>query len=112
MLKHYNIEAVMTDSPIQEHLQFLPDVIATANNPFIRFHGRNIKDHFWYNYLYSEQEMEVLVEKVSRIRKQIKLRRAYFNNHYSGKAVINAMQFEDMIGKALAADERKVLEHA
>ena len=106
MLKHYNIEAVMTDSPIPENLQFIRDVIVTANHLFIRYHRRNIEDHT------SEQEMEVWVEKVSRIRKQIKLRRAYFNNHYSGKAVINAMQFEDMIGKALAADERKVLEHA
>ena len=45
-------------------------------------------------------------------KKTDKVRRVYFNNHYRGKAVIIAMQFKDMIGKALAADERKVLEHA
>jgi uncharacterized protein YecE (DUF72 family) len=113
MLKHYIIAVtVMTDSPIQENLQFLPYVIVTANHLFIRFHRRNIKGHYWYNCLYSEQEIEAWVEKVSRIRKQIKPRRVYFNNHYGGKAVINAMQFKNMIGVGLAADERKVLEHA
>jgi len=106
ILKHCNIAVTaMTDSPIQENLQFIPDVIVTANHLFIRFHRRILKDHYWYNYLYSEQEM-------GRIRKQIKLRRAYFNNHYRGIAIINTMQFKDMIGNALAADERKVLEHA
>jgi uncharacterized protein YecE (DUF72 family) len=109
MLKHYKIAAVMTDSPIQENLQFLSDVIVTANHSFIRFHGRNLKGHYWYNYLYSEQEMN---EWVHQIRKQTKLLRVYFNNHYSGKVVVNAMQFREMIWIALSADKRKVLEHA
>ena len=55
MLKHYNIAAVMTDSLMRENLQFLSDVIVTANHSFIRFHGRNLKGHYWCNYLYSEQ---------------------------------------------------------
>jgi uncharacterized protein YecE (DUF72 family) len=37
--------------------------------------------------------------------------RIYFNNHYGWKAVVNAMQFKEMIGVSLAADERKVLEN-
>jgi len=37
MFKHYNISAVMTDSPAQENLQFLSDVIVTANHSFTRF---------------------------------------------------------------------------
>jgi uncharacterized protein YecE (DUF72 family) len=56
MLRHYNIAAVMTDSPTSENLQFLSDVTITANQSFIRFHARNTKSHYWYNYLYSEQE--------------------------------------------------------
>jgi uncharacterized protein YecE (DUF72 family) len=50
MLRHYNIAAVMTDTPRSENLQFLSDVIITANQSFIRFHGRNTKGHYWYNY--------------------------------------------------------------
>jgi hypothetical protein len=34
------------------------------------------------------------------------------NNHYGGKAVVNAMQFKEMIGISLSAEERKVLERA
>jgi uncharacterized protein YecE (DUF72 family) len=35
MLRHYNIAAVMTDSPPRENLQFLSDVIVTANQSFL-----------------------------------------------------------------------------
>jgi uncharacterized protein YecE (DUF72 family) len=57
MLKHYNIAAVMTDSPTKENLEFLSDVtVTTADHSFIRFHGRNTKGHYWYNCLYSKEE--------------------------------------------------------
>jgi uncharacterized protein YecE (DUF72 family) len=85
MLKHYNIAAVITDSPAKENLQFLSDVIITADHSFIRFHGRNTKGHYWYNYLYSKQELEPWVEKVNRIKNETKVLRVYFNNHYGGK---------------------------
>jgi uncharacterized protein YecE (DUF72 family) len=107
MLKHYNIAAVMTDSPANENLEFLSEVtVTTADHSFIRFHGRNVKGHYWYNYLYNK------VEKVEQIRKQTKVLRAYFNNHYGGKAVVNALQFKEMTGTALSEYEKKVLEHA
>jgi uncharacterized protein YecE (DUF72 family) len=112
MLKHYNIAAVMTDSPAKENLQFLSDVIITAGHSFIRFHGRNTKGHYWYNYLYSEQELKPWVEKVKQMREQTKVLRIYFNNHYGGKAVVNAMQFKEMNGISLSPEERKVLELA
>jgi uncharacterized protein YecE (DUF72 family) len=110
MLKHYNIAAVLTDSPEKENLQFLSDVV--VDNSFTRFQGRNTKGHYWYNYLYSKQELEPWVAKVSQIRHQRKLLHVYFNNHYGGKAVVNAMQFKEMNGIALSTDERKVLENA
>jgi len=49
---------------------------------------------------------------VSQIRQQTKVVHVYFNNHYGGKAVVNAMQFKEMNGIALSVDERKVLENA
>jgi uncharacterized protein YecE (DUF72 family) len=63
----------MTDSPAQENLQFLSDVIVTANQSFIRFHGGNTKGHYWYNYLYSKQELKPWIEKVDQITKQTKI---------------------------------------
>jgi hypothetical protein len=51
-MKHYNIAAVMTHSPPKEKLQFLADVnITSPDHSFVRFHGRNIKRLYWYNYL-------------------------------------------------------------
>ena len=113
MLKHYNIAAVMTDSPAKENLQFLSDVIiTTANHSFIRFHGRNTKGHYWYNYLYSEQELRPWVDKVKQIKEQTKTLRIYFNNHYGGKAVVNAMQFKEMNGIQLFEEEKSASNRA
>jgi uncharacterized protein YecE (DUF72 family) len=67
MLKHYNIAAVMTDSPAKEDLEFLSDV--TADHSFIRFHGRNTKRHYWYDYLYTKEELKPWVEKVEQVKK-------------------------------------------
>ena len=106
MLKHYNIAAVMTDSP-DEDLQFLSNIVVTADHSFIRWHGRN--KGFWYDYLYSKEELKSWVDKVEQIRKQTKTLRGYFNNHLAGKAVLNALQFKDMIGKLLI-NERRVME--
>jgi len=112
MLKHYNIAAVMTDSPAKENLQFLSRITLTADHSFLRFHGRNTKGHYWYNYLYSERELKPWVEKVDQIRKQTKVLRVYFNNHYGGKAVVNALQFKAMIDHSISEIERNALEHA
>jgi uncharacterized protein YecE (DUF72 family) len=113
MLRHYNIAAVMTDSPAKANLQFLSDItITTADHSFIRFHGRNTKGHYWYNYLYSKEELKPWVEKVSQIKEQTKVLRVYFNNHYGGKAVVNALEFKEMIGMSVSENERKVLEEA
>ena len=113
MLKHYNIAAVMTDSPSKENLEFLSGVTVTsADHSFIRFHGRNTKGHYWYDYLYSKEELRPWVEKIEEVKKQTKVLRAYFNNHYGGAAVINALQFKEMLGNKLSEDERNIIEHA
>ena len=97
MLRQYNIAAVVTDSPAKENLQFLSDVVVTTkDHSFIRFHGRNTKGHYWYNYLCSRQELQPCIEKVNQIKNQTKVLRVYFNNHYGGKAVVNALQFKEM----------------
>jgi uncharacterized protein YecE (DUF72 family) len=113
MLRHYNIAAVMTDSPARENLQFLSDItITTADHSFVRLHGRNTKDHYWYNYLYSKEGLKPWVKKVSQIKQQTKVLRVYFNNHYGGKAVVNALQFKEMIGMSLSEKETKALQQA
>ena len=88
--------------------------LATSKeHAFVRFHGRNISSgHYWYNYLYSKKELEPWVQKVKKIKNQTKKLRIYFNNHYGGKAIINALQFKEMNGSSLNDKERKVLQNA
>jgi uncharacterized protein YecE (DUF72 family) len=107
MLRHHNVAAVMTDSP-ETKLQYLSDTVLTADHSFIRFHGRN--KGYWYNYLYSEEELKPWVEKVSKITKdpEAKRLRIYFNNHYGGKSVVNALQFREMVEvKELSTKEKE-----
>jgi uncharacterized protein YecE (DUF72 family) len=108
MLKHYNIAAVMTDSPRQDKLEFLSQIVVTADHSFIRWHGRNAKHR--YNYLYSKEELKPWVNKVKEISVETPVVRGYFNNHYGAKAVSNALEFKEMLGNALSGRERIVKE--
>jgi uncharacterized protein YecE (DUF72 family) len=113
LLKHYNIASVITDSPKKENLEFLSEtIVTTADHSFVRFHGRNVKDHYWYDYLYSKEELEPWVEKIDKIKEETKVLRIYFNNHYGGKAVINALEFKEMLGIKLSEKEVSKLENA
>ena len=98
----------MTDSPSQDNLQFLSNVTVTASHAFIRWHGRNAKHR--YNYLYSKDELRPWVPKVKKIQAETQVLRGYFNNHYGAKAVVNALEFREMLGEALSSEHQDVLE--
>jgi uncharacterized protein YecE (DUF72 family) len=110
LLKHYNIAAVMTDSPKQDNLQFLSESIITANHSFIRWHGKRIKPR--YNYLYSKEELKPWADKVKMITSETAVVRGYFNNHYGARAVVNAIEFKEMSGTILSVKEKDILNHA
>ena len=110
LLKQYNIAAVLTDSPEPDKLQFLSEPIVTANHSFIRWHGRQVKPR--YNYLYSRDELKPWVDKVKQITLETPVIRGYFNNHYGARAVVNAIEFKEMLGTALSEKEKTLLENA
>ena len=110
LLKHYNIAAVMTDSPEPDNLQFLSEPIITANHSFVRWHGRNVKPR--YNYLYSKEELRPWVDKINKISPETAIVRGYFNNHYGARAVVNALEFKQMLGTTLSEKEKLVVENA
>lgn len=107
LLKHYNVAAVMTDSP-EPQLEYLSRVMVTADHAFVRLHGRN--KGFWYNYLYNSEELEPWVAKVKEVAGQTKLLYVYFNNHYAAKAVYNALMFRQVAGDSLSGDEKHMLQ--
>jgi uncharacterized protein YecE (DUF72 family) len=55
--------------------------------------------------------LEPWVHKVRNLKNQTKKLRIYFNNHYGGKAIINALQFKEMNGLSLNDKERKILQN-
>src|ERR1041385_6607300 len=80
MLKHYNIATVLIDSPAKDNLQFLSEVIITANHSFVRWHGRESRHR--YNYLYSVEELKPWIGKIKKMQMETSVVRGYFNNHY------------------------------
>ena len=109
LLKHYDVAAVMTDSP-DPNLQYLSNVIVTADHAFIRFHGRN--SGFWYDYAYSKEELKPWITKLHKIAKDpnVKRLRIYFNNHLRGNAVVNAFEFLLESKYELTAEQEKVMD--
>ncbi|MFL6410709.1 MAG: DUF72 domain-containing protein, partial [Nitrososphaeraceae archaeon] len=82
------------------------------DHSFIRFHGRNEKGHYWYNYLYKKEELKLWVYKVAKLKEQTKILRIYFNNNYGGKAIVNALQLKEMNSVAMSEEGRRALQHA
>ncbi|TLX82761.1 MAG: DUF72 domain-containing protein, partial [Thaumarchaeota archaeon] len=76
----------------------------------IRWHGRQVKPR--YNYLYSKEELKPWAEKVKQISRETAVVRGYFNNHYGARAVVNALEFKQMLGTVLSEEERAALQHA
>lgn len=64
---------------------------------YMRLHGRNA-EQWWrpaksedrYNYLYSSEELQPVVETADAARQLVRKMYVYLNNHFSAKAVANA----------------------
>jgi uncharacterized protein YecE (DUF72 family) len=83
-----------------------PSAQVTSPVGYVRLHGRNYKNWFTenqkpsdrYDYLYSLNELEPWVDRVRMISE--KRRESVFvvsNNHYEGKAVVNAFQLTALL---------------
>jgi uncharacterized protein YecE (DUF72 family) len=116
LLEHYNIASVLTDSPEKENLGFLSNEenVTSRDIAAVRLHGRNTtRDHYWYDYLYTEKELIPWASKIKRIKEKTDTVFVYFNNHYSGKAIVNALQFKEMVNdQPLSEIQKKALERA
>jgi len=75
---------------------------------YLRFHGRNAAT-WWehehaedrYNYLYSGEELKPFAEAAQAASKAGKRVLAYFNNHFSSKAVANAAVLKHDLGQII-----------
>lgn len=90
-LRSRNVANVIVDEPLLP-----PDTVTTADFAFIRWHGRGTRP--WYNYRYSEKELDGWVPKVKDVTTRVKKTFGYFNNHFSGFAVENSLRMMEKLG--------------
>jgi len=88
-----------------------PTEHVTSTVGYVRLHGRNYKDWFnsddrndRYNYLYSESELGGWKDKIETVAAKAQTTYVITNNHYQGRAGVNALELKSMLaGKRVKA---------
>ena len=82
-----------------------PSAFTTSSIGYVRLHGRNYENWFRdkappaerYNYLYSTEELDPWVTRIRQVAKQAKETYVITNNHFLGKAIVNALEIKSVI---------------
>jgi uncharacterized protein YecE (DUF72 family) len=89
------------DQPIIGH-SVEPSAVATSPVGYVRLHGRRYDtwfsddpatpSHERYNYLYSPDELQPWADRIRTVSEESQNTYVITNNHYQGKAVVNALE--------------------
>jgi hypothetical protein len=100
-LREHNAGFCNIDQPIIGN-SVKPTAQSTSSVGYLRFHGRRcdtwfsddpkLPAHERYNYLYSPEELIPWVNRIQEVQKHTRDIYVVTNNHYQGKAVLNALQ--------------------
>lgn len=104
--KSHKATWVVVDAPESAHFMVMPTVSLVTNPDlaYMRLHGRNeegyvkgrtVADRF--NYLYSDQELREIKEKVTEIAKEARETHVIYNNNASDYAIQSAKTFQEML---------------
>lgn len=82
-----------------------PAALTTSPVGYVRLHGRNYQNWFReqaprderYNYLYSIEELDPWITRIREVAKQAKETYVITNNHFLGKAVVNALEIKSVL---------------
>jgi uncharacterized protein YecE (DUF72 family) len=69
--------------------------VTNPTSAYIRFHG--FGTHPMFNYKFSDAEIQEWVPKIQNLSERVDRVHVYFNNHFSGYAVQNAMTLMDFL---------------
>jgi uncharacterized protein YecE (DUF72 family) len=100
LLKKYNIAYTIVDEPLLP-----PDIHLTADHAYFRWHGKGKKP--WFDYRYSDEEINPWIPKVKETAKIAKIVYGYFNNHYHGYAPENCLYLIEKLG-LLSETQKKI----
>lgn len=79
LLERYQVAYTIVDEPLLP-----PDIHVTSDIAYLRWHGRGTQP--WFNYRYSEKELQEWVPKIQKASERAKRTLGYFNNHYHAYA--------------------------
>jgi uncharacterized protein YecE (DUF72 family) len=102
LLKRYGIAYTIVDEPLLP-----PEVHLTADFAYFRWHGRG--EDIWFDYRYSEEELQPWIPKIEETAKNAKKLYGYFNNHYHGYAPENCLHMLEKLG-LLSETQKKAKE--
>ena len=96
-----------------------PAAVTTSAVGYIRLHGRNYQSWFTenkfpgerYNYLYSVDELDPWVDRIKTVENTARDTYVVTNNHYLGKAVVNALEISSILKGAPVAAPGSLVEH-
>jgi uncharacterized protein YecE (DUF72 family) len=101
LLREHNVGFCNIDQPVIGN-SVMPSSQSTSPVGYVRFHGRRydtwfnddpkLPAHERYNYLYSPDELDPWVTRIEEVQKHTRNTFVVTNNHYQGKAVVNALQ--------------------
>jgi uncharacterized protein YecE (DUF72 family) len=101
LLREHNAGFCNIDQPVIGN-SLTPSAQSTSSVGYVRFHGRRydtwfnddpkLPAHERYNYLYSREELNPWVTRIQEVQKHTRNTFVVTNNHYQGKAVVNALQ--------------------
>jgi uncharacterized protein YecE (DUF72 family) len=82
----------------------VPSDRVTSTVGYVRLHGRNYEQWFdsdsgsdRYNYLYTQPELQAWKKRIDAIAAKAQKTFVVANNHFEGKAAVNALQLESML---------------
>ena len=105
-----------------------PTAHATSPIGYVRLHGRNYQEWFnfspdradhgglgavdaRYNYLYTRPQLEKWKERINQVAAQTDTTYVVTNNHFQGKAAVNALQLMEMISEGPVEVPDELLTH-
>jgi uncharacterized protein YecE (DUF72 family) len=101
LLSKYKIAYANVDEPLLP-----PDVHLTTDFAYFRWHGRGVKP--WFDYRYSEEELDKWVPRLEEAAGKVKKVYGYFNNHFHGYAPENCLYMLRKLG--LITKQQKAIE--
>jgi len=110
LLEQLDLGLCNIDQPLFKR-SIQPSALTTSGVGYVRLHGRNYQSWFTenkhvgerYDYLYSIRELEPWLDRIKTVEQAAPDTYVVTNNHYLGKAVVNATEISSILKREPAS---------